>query len=241
MTKPAGRHVGAVRRDGPAAPQRQRQRHRRLRPVSRRSAVTVLLCGLLAIGIGACGVAIASHSGRAAVLPTGKPKFIPVPRGDRAPVPTPSDGEEVARPASLIIPSIGVKTRLIRLGVMSSGALQVPASTAVAGWYTFSPRPGGIGSSIIAGHIDSYLGPGIFFRLRQMKPGERIYVRRTDRTLAIFRVTAKHTFLKAHFPTSDVYGPTPTAQLRLITCGGTFDAATGHYLSNIIVFATLVK
>jgi sortase (surface protein transpeptidase) len=237
MTKSAGRHATAPRRGGPAAP----QRHRRLRPVSRRSAVALLLCGLLATGIGACGVAIASHSGRAAMLPSGKPRFIPVPRGDRAPVPTPSGGEQVARPASLIIPSIGVKTRLIRLGVTSAGALQVPASTAVAGWYTFSPRPGAIGSSIIAGHIDSYLGPGIFFRLRQLKPGKRVYVRRTNGSLAVFRVTAKHMFLKTHFPTSDVYGPVPTAQLRLITCGGTFDTATGHYLSNVIVFATLIK
>lgn len=203
--------------------------------------MALLLCGLLATGIGACGAAIASHSGRAAMLPSGKPRFIPVPRGDRAPVPTPSGGEQVARPASLIIPSIGVKTRLIRLGVTSAGALQVPASTAVAGWYTFSPRPGAIGSSIIAGHIDSYLGPGIFFRLRQLKPGKRVYVRRTNGSLAVFRVTAKHMFLKTHFPTSDVYGPVPTAQLRLITCGGTFDTATGHYLSNVIVFATLIK
>jgi sortase (surface protein transpeptidase) len=237
MTKQAGRHAAATRRE-PAEP--PRQRHRRLRPVSKRGAVAVLLCGLLAVGTGACGMAIASSSGHKA-LPVGKPKLLPVPRGDAAPVPQPSDGEAVARPASLIIPSIGVRTRLIRLGVLSSGALQVPATTAVAGWYTFSPRPGAIGSSIMAGHIDSVSGPGIFFRLRLMHPGEKVYVRRTDGSLAIFRVTAKHMYLKAHFPTADVYGPAPTAQLRLITCGGTFDPATGHYLSNVIVFATLIR
>jgi sortase (surface protein transpeptidase) len=242
MTKLAGRHVAAARRDvPPAPPAAQRQRHRRLRPVSRRGGVVVLLCGLLAIGTGACGMAIASNSGHPASPPAGKPKLVPVPRGDRAPVPKPTSSGKIAKPASLIIPAIGVKTKLIRLGVMSSGALQVPVSTAVAGWYTFSPRPGSIGSAIIAGHIDSYRGPGVFYRLGLMKNGERIYVRRTNRTLAVFRVTGKHTFLKSHFPTQDVYGPTPTAQLRLITCGGTFDAATGHYLSNVIVFATLVK
>ena len=203
--------------------------------------MVVLLCGLLVIGTGACGMAIASNTGHPASPPAGKPKLVPVPRGDRAPVPQPSDSGQVARPASLIIPSIGVKTSLIRLGVTSSGALQVPVSTAVAGWYMFSPRPGAIGSSIIAGHIDSFRGPGIFYRLQEMKPGERIYIRRTNRTVAVFRVTGKHTFLKSHFPTQDVYGPTPTAQLRLITCGGTFDVATGHYLSNVIVFATLVR
>jgi sortase (surface protein transpeptidase) len=217
-----------------------RQRNRPPRPVTRRSAVVVLACGLLAIGTGACGLIIAGHAGRAAV-PVGRPTLIPVPRGDAAPVPRPSDGEAVARPASLIIPAIGVRTRLVRLGLTSSGALQVPATTALAGWYTFSPRPGAIGSSIIAGHIDSLTGPGIFFRLRLMKPGERVYVRRTDGSLAVFRVTARHMYLKADFPTAAVYGPVPTPQLRLITCGGTFDPATGHYLSNVIVFATLIS
>ncbi len=117
----------------------------------------------------------------------------------------------------------------------------MPASTSTAGWYTFSPRPGAIGSSIIAGHIDSRTGPGVFYRLRFMAQGARVYVKRTDGSLAVFRVTAKHLYPKAHFPTADVYGPAPTPQLRLITCGGTFDPATGHYLSNVIVFATLIK
>ncbi len=164
-----------------------------------------------------------------------------MPLGKAAPVPQPSDGEKVPRPVSLTIPSIGVRTSLIRLGVTPSGALQVPATTAVAGWYTFSPRPGAIGSSIIAGHIDSLSGPGVFYRLRFMQRGARVYVRRADGSLAIFRVTAKHMYPKAHFPTADVYGPTPTPTLRLITCGGAFDQATGHYLSNVIVFATLVS
>ena len=200
----------------------------------------MLLCGLLAAGTGACGLAIASSSGHAA-MPVGRPTLIPVPRGRAAPVPQPSDGERVPAPATLIIPAIGVRTRLIKLGVTSSGALQVPASAAVAGWYTFSPRPGAIGSSIIAGHIDSLRGPGVFYRLRLMRAGDRVYVRRANGSLAVFLVTAKHMYPKAQFPTADVYGPTPTPQLRLITCGGTFDPATGHYRSNVIIFATLIK
>jgi sortase (surface protein transpeptidase) len=118
--------------------------------------------------------------------------------------------------------------------------LQVPKSTAVAGWYTGSPRPGAIGSAVIAGHIDSYRGPGVFFRLRLLHPADRIYVRRADGTLALFRVTAVRAYLKDHFPTRAVYGPAPGAQLRVITCGGTFDRALGSYLSNVIVYATEV-
>ena len=146
----------------------------------------------------------------------------------------------VSRPVSLTIPLIGVQTQLIYLGLTSDGALQVPSSTAVAGWYTGSPRPGAIGSAIIVGHIDSYKGPGVFFRLKTLRRGDKIYVRRANGTLVEFRVTSVQTYLKDHFPTEDVYGPVPDAELRLITCGGAFDPATHHYLSNIVVYAVEV-
>jgi sortase (surface protein transpeptidase) len=147
----------------------------------------------------------------------------------------------VARPVALVIPSIGVSTTLVHLGLTASGALQVPSSTSVAGWYTGSARPGAIGSAVIAGHIDSVNGPGVFFRLRLLHRGSRVYVRRANGSVAVFEVTAVRTYLKSHFPTEAVYGPQPDAELRLITCGGTFDYATGHYLSNIIAYATLVQ
>jgi len=139
---------------------------------------------------------------------------------------------------SLTIPLIGVQTQLVRLGVAAGGALQVPSSTAVAGWYTGSVRPGAIGPAIIVGHIDSVSGPGVFFRLSQLRAGDRVYVDRADGTTVEFRVTTVETYLKDEFPTAAVYGPVPDAELRLITCGGAFDEATGHYLSNVVVYAT---
>jgi sortase (surface protein transpeptidase) len=146
-----------------------------------------------------------------------------------------------APPVALQIPAIGVRTRLVQLGITRQGTLQVPGSPSVAGWYTGSPRPGEIGSSIIAGHIDSYLGPGVFYRLRELHPGDRIYVRQADGMSAVFEVTAVHQYPKAHFPAAAVYGPVPDAELRLITCGGTFDYATRSYLSNIVVYSTEVS
>jgi hypothetical protein len=249
MRKPTGRHVSPERRvpaAGPGQPPHpagpgQPPRHRRLSAVSKWSALAVLGCGLLGTGIGACGLAQArEHPGHPAVTPSGPPPFVAIPKGKGAPVPTPTDAEAVARPVSLIIPVIGVKTTLTRLGLTTDHELQVPSSTSVAGWYTGSPRPGAVGSAIIAGHIDSRSGPGVFYRLHTMKIGEKIYVRRADHSLAIFRVTAIRTYLKAQFPAQGVYGPAPVPQLKLITCGGAFDAVTGHYLSNVIVFATLI-
>ncbi len=218
---------------------RQPARHRM---ASRgRAALWLLLCGLLVSAVGACGLAIASRTGHPG-LAVGKPTtFVPVPQGRRAPLPKPSASRHVPLPTDLTIPAIGVQTSLIRLGLTRSGTMQVPSSTSVAGWFTGSPRPGGLGSSVIVGHIDSLSGPGIFFHLRELHPGNRVYVRQATGRLAVFRVTAVHMYLKARFPSAVVFGPTPDAELRLITCGGTFDPVTGHYLSNVVVYAALVR
>jgi hypothetical protein len=146
-----------------------------------------------------------------------------------------------APPVALQIPAIGVRTRLVQLGITRQGTLQVPSSPSVAGWYTGSPRPGEIGSSIIVGHIDSFRGPGVFYRLRELRPGDRIDVRQADGRFAVFRVTAVYQYPKAHFPAAAVYGPVPDAELRLITCGGTFDYLTRSYLSNIVVYGTEIS
>jgi sortase (surface protein transpeptidase) len=209
---------------------------RRRRPL----AVAALASGLLALALGVAGlVLLAGHPGAAAGRVA--PGSVPAPSGPAAPAPDPSPAAAAPVPVSLIIPAISVRTRLIRLGITAQGTLQVPTSTAVAGWYTGSPRPGQIGSSVIAGHIDSYRGPGIFYRLRDMRPGERIYVRRANGSLAVFSVTAVRQYQKDRFPTGQVYGPAPDAELNLITCGGAFDYATHSYLSNVVVYSTEVR
>ncbi len=200
-------------------------------------AAVIVALGLLAAGTGLAGLAMSQGPGRASYGLYQVP-VVPAPAGPASALPAPSAGRRpVARPVSLIIPAIGVRTRLVALGITARGALQVPPTTTVAGWYTRSPRPGAIGSSVIAGHVDSYLGPGVFFRLRLLRPAERIYVRRADGTLAVFRVTRVHMYLKSRFPTAAVYGPAPGAQLRLITCGGTFDPELRSYLANVVVYA----
>jgi hypothetical protein len=208
-----------------------------VRRIRRPWAVAAGLMGVVVLCAALAGIAWASHTGRPPT-PLGKAPLVPIPKGQWAAVP-PAKVTAVAAPTGLQIPAIGVRTHLIRLGLTSSGALQVPTSYSVAGWFTGSPRPGATGSAIIAGHIDSYQGPGVFFRLRELKPGDLIYVQRAHSSMAVFKVTAVQEYLKSKFPTAAVYGPVPDAELRLITCGGTFDAQTGHYLSNVVVYATL--
>src|SRR5690242_262717 len=205
----------------------------------RLAAVAALGVGLLAVGVGAAGLATSALSPvHAAPLPP-PPVPIPAPAEQTVLPATLATGPQAARPTWLSIPSLAIRTRLIHLGVNRNGTLQVPSSTTVAGWYTGSPRPGTIGSAIIAGHVDSRTGPGIFFWLRTLHRGDRIYVGRADGTMAVFTVTKIRKFAKDKFPTAAVYGPVPDAELRLITCGGIFDRSRGSYLSNVVVFARL--
>jgi sortase (surface protein transpeptidase) len=165
-------------------------------------------------------------------------RAVPPPAG---PEQGPQPAGRVPPPTALTIPAIGVRSRLIQLGITASGTLQVPQITSLAGWYTRSPRPGAVGSAVIAGHVDSAAGPAIFYRLHLLRPGERIYVQQKGGRLAVFRVSSVRRYAKARFPAAAVYGPTPVAALRLITCGGTFDPQLGTYLSNVVVYAVLAS
>jgi LPXTG-site transpeptidase (sortase) family protein len=200
-------------------------------------AAVAVVAGLLVTGAGAAGWVLSRPP---AAAQWGAATALPAPVGPIAGA-VHSQQAKIPLPVTLTIPAIGVQTSLIHLGLTGAGTLAVPASTAVAGWYTGSPRPGAIGPAVIAGHIDSHVGPGIFFHLSQLRPGDQVYVRRADGTLAVFRVTAVQSYDKDQFPTLAVYGATPDAELRLITCGGTFDYQLKSYLSNTVVYAAQVS
>jgi hypothetical protein len=150
-------------------------------------------------------------------------------------------------PISIWIPAIGVNSRLLYVGLNPDGTIQVPPLddlplTNEAAWYKYSPTPGQLGPSIIEGHVDSLsAGPSVFFRLGDLKPGDLVYITLADRQVAVFRITGVRLYLKDRFPTGTVYGNTDYAALRLITCGGSFDAQSHHYTSNVVAFAALVS
>ena len=143
----------------------------------------------------------------------------------------------VARPLRIRIPAIGVDARVVRVGLDGGGALEVPSGWGDAGWYVHGPRPGEPGPAVIVGHVDSASGPAVFYRLGALHPGAAIHVMRRDGSAASFRVRRVERWPKDGFPTRRVYGATRGPALRLITCGGSFDRSTGHYLDNTIVFA----
>ena len=138
------------------------------------------------------------------------------------------------------IPDIGVSSDIELLTLDSTGALLPPVDFNRAGWYSGGVIPGQIGPAIIAGHIDSITAPAVFANLHKMTPGMKILVSLSNGTVLTFAADRSEVVPKTQFPSSSVYGTVPTPQLRVITCDGNFNHATGHYDDNLVVFATLV-
>ena len=128
-----------------------------------------------------------------------------------------------------------------QLGLNANGTVEVPTSVKVPGWFSPGPSPGQVGSAVILGHVDSYQGPGVFFQLRTLQPGDQINVNLADGVVATFNVTSVVMYQKTQFPDQQVYGSNGSSELQLVTCGGTFDPQTGHYLSNIVVYSSFVS
>lgn len=217
--------------------------------VRRRGVVIGAVLAAVVLGGGVTGVALAStvgsdgSGGRAGSVPSS-------PASGSAPASAGSGTEgfqdpaapaarSSATPVSVSIPAIGVQSDLEDLHRGSAGELDPPVDWDSAGWFSDGIVPGEVGPAVIAGHVDSPTAAAVFFRLDELVAGDEIHVAMSDGTTRTFTVDRSERAAKSAFPTSDVYGTTPTAQLRLITCDGVFDTATGHYTDNLIVFADL--
>ena len=141
-----------------------------------------------------------------------------------------------SRPVTLTIPRLRLSVPLSVLGLNRDGSVQVPTDFNVPGWYRFGPAPGQRGSAVILGHVDNYKGPAVFFYLRNLRPGNQVIVLLADHRVVRFVVLGLRMYTKSQFPARAVYGPRSYSALQLVTCGGVFDHATGHYLSNLVVY-----
>lgn len=145
------------------------------------------------------------------------------------------------KPLRIRIPAIGVSAPIVSVGVRKSGEIQAPPLSRpnLTGWYRLGPAPGDQGPSVILGHLNTRSGSAVFNRLRELKRGNKISVLRADGKLAIFTVDGVEQVSKSTFPSNRVYGNTSTAALRLITCGGAYNAKDHSYTDNVVVYATL--
>jgi hypothetical protein len=214
-----------------------------LSPRKRRRPAALLGVVAIVAGLVLAGVAIGLDRGRAPGAVAPPPQRVAV-----TPGPGPAVERDVAastarharrpgRPVRIAIPAIGVRTRIVRLGLNHDGTLETPDDYQRAGWWSGGPRPGEAGAAVVVGHVDSKTGPGAFYALRKLRRGDAIRIAGTDGRVQRFVVRRLASFPKSRFPTKLVYGPTRRPTLRLITCSGTFDQSSGHYLDNTIVFA----
>ena len=152
-------------------------------------------------------------------------------------VPASATRTSPVEPVRLTLPTAGIDTALTGVALDASGSLGAPPDT--AGWYRQGPLPGAPGPAVVTGHVDGPDGPAVFFRLAGVAVGDPVLIERADGTTVRFTVTRVARHPKDAFPAAAVYGPTPDGQLRLITCGGEFDRASGSYRDNVVVYARL--
>ena len=166
-----------------------------------------------------------------------KPKTVAPPVTVPAQLATLATGRSA--PVELTVPAISLAVSLSTLGLNADGTVQVPTDVQQPGWFGLGPTPGEIGSAVILGHVDSYAGPGVFFKLPSLAAGDLVEVGLADGVTAEFKVTSVASYLKTNFPDQMVYTSDGHSALQLVTCGGVFDSATGHYLSNVVVYTSL--
>jgi len=205
------------------------RRARRI-PVWLLPTVAALLAGLL------IGALFFGGSKQATALPQPA-----APTTATAPVPGLVTALAHAEPVQVDVPAIGVSSSLVDLGLNGDGTLEVPVDFAKAGWFTGGNYPGDPSGppALIAGHVDDYTGPAVFYKLRDMAVGDEVLVTRSDNTVAVFTVTETQQYPKDEFPADQVYAPVGDSELVLVTCTGEFDQGARSYLDNLVVRATL--
>ncbi|MFH8899251.1 class F sortase [Streptomyces coeruleorubidus] len=227
-------------------------------PSKRRFRTVVSVCwGLAALALTVSLVAGRSESSSDAGGPPHAPPAVPTaaPANSAAPDPPPSSaaphrsdasgtGPHLprSRPVRLYIPKISVNAPFTDLAIGRSGQLEPPPADDInlVGWYAKGASPGEPGTAIIAGHVDTATSPAVFAGLSALKKGDRFHVARADGSRATFVVDGTESFDKDDFPSERVYGDTPDAQVRLITCAGAYDRKARDYTENLVVFAHLV-
>ncbi len=154
---------------------------------------------------------------------------------------SPADSGDASAPAVAVhIPRLKLDRSLVDLHVLADGSMSVPQDAKDVGWWAEGPHPGGAGATLVAGHVDSKAGPAVFYKLKDLVPGDLVTVDRADNTSSVFKVVDKVTYTRANFPDDVVYRVTGKPSLHLVTCDG-FDPAIGHYGANLVVFAELVS
>ncbi len=136
-------------------------------------------------------------------------------------------------PSRLIIPSIGVDTKVVQLGTRynDKGELVWETAPFSAGHHVGTANPGERGNIVISGHISSTREGAVFKKLPQVKVGDGILVGTTDMDY-LYRVVDTKIVEPSQV---DVMAPTQEEVLTVLTC-----VPDGIYNQRLIITAKRV-
>lgn len=212
-----------------------------------RPAVASFVLGL-ALAVGAPTAWVLSRPDAAAGPPVGQVLERPTAPTTPAPASTlpevsvrdaaPTVAPEVAAPARVDVPGLGVTAPVDPMGIADDGQMALPEDVARVGWYRFGPEPGAAGNSVIAGHVDDReQGPGALFPLRTAEPGEAITVTDAAGETTRWRVVSREVIEKDVLPLDEIFRRDGPPRLVVITCGGPFLPEFRSYRDNVVVVA----
>ncbi|MEU8698062.1 class F sortase [Streptomyces sp. NPDC048680] len=203
--------------------------------------LTGVAWAVLLLGLWLWGRGITDGSGIGSAPTTGDVAAVGRPLG--VPLPPAHDPIQGGTPRSVEIPSIGIRAPVVARGLDEDGAIAPPSfdTPQTVGWYGSGTEPGAKGPALFVGHVDTETKPAVFYGLSAARPGARVEVTRTDGTIAEFTIDDVQVFTRERFNAQKAYGPRKDgrAELRLITCGGTYDRAAHTYTANVVVSAYL--
>jgi hypothetical protein len=142
-------------------------------------------------------------------------------------------------PVRIRVALLHVNAAITPVGLDASDNVMIPANVRTVGWYEYGPGLDATsGSMVIAGHVDNKAqGAGAFFHLRELGPGDTFSITGSDGTCRTFRVIAREEYPKATIQLDRYFSTTGDYRVTLMTCGGRFNGATGHYEDNVAITA----
>jgi sortase A len=191
-----------------------------------------LLYVLIGWMVGVAGVLSISKNSASTVIPVDIVKSTQTPISQKSFQP--------ATPYRLLIPSIGVSSKIEPVGKDSENRMDIPENIYDAGWYKYGVRPGEKGNVVIDGHVNTpNLTPNIFYNLDKLQSGDVIKVIDDNGNVWIYNVSLVTYADTQNFPIDQIFGPSDKYILSLITCAGEYQTGVHDYSKRIIVQSEL--
>lgn len=142
----------------------------------------------------------------------------------------------------LLIPKIGVDTKIQTVGTMPNGSIGIPSNAADVAWFAGSAPMATTGTAVVVGHVDTHVfGPGVFRGLKGLVKGDALYVS-IDGRIGQYTVTGSEVYPEGTDRMDEIIGLRKgKARLVLITCDGKWDQSVKRYTDRLVVFADLVE